>query len=111
LGWNIHKKVCKLVKVWFEAGALPVACKIDGFLVGVLGFSRNVSDECFYVRIQGGMIAIIALYVAALLIACNNIGILNEIMEGLSREFEMKDMVRQECVLDIVYFGIDRSEN
>jgi hypothetical protein len=32
--------------------------KIDGFLVGVLGFSRNVSDECLYVRIQGGIIAI-----------------------------------------------------
>jgi Reverse transcriptase (RNA-dependent DNA polymerase) len=51
-----------------------------------------VSDECFYVRIQGGIIAIIALYVDDLLIACNNIGILNEIKDGLSREFEMKDM-------------------
>jgi hypothetical protein len=51
-----------------------------------------VSDECFYVRIQGGIIAIIALYVDDLLIACNNIGILIEIKEGLSREFEMKNM-------------------
>jgi Reverse transcriptase (RNA-dependent DNA polymerase) len=51
-----------------------------------------VSDECFYVRIQGGFITIIALYVDDLLIACNNIGILNEIKEGLSLEFEIKDM-------------------
>jgi hypothetical protein len=66
--------------------------KIDGFLVGVLGFSQNVSDECFYVRIQGKIIAVITSYVDDLLIACNDIGILNEIKEGLSREFEMKDM-------------------
>jgi hypothetical protein len=51
-----------------------------------------VSDECFYVRVQGGIIAIIALHVDDLLNACNDIGILNEIKEGLSREFEMKDM-------------------
>jgi Reverse transcriptase (RNA-dependent DNA polymerase) len=79
--------------VWFEAGASPRwHARIDEFLVGALGFSRNVSDECFYVRIQGGIIAIIALYVDDLLIACNNIGILIEIKDGLSREFEMKNM-------------------
>jgi hypothetical protein len=47
-----------------------------------MAFSRNVSDECFYVRIQGGIIAIIALYVDDLLIACNDLGILNESKEG-----------------------------
>jgi hypothetical protein len=38
------------------------------FCLEVLEFSRNVFDECLYVRIQGGIIAIIALYVDDLLI-------------------------------------------
>jgi Reverse transcriptase (RNA-dependent DNA polymerase)/Integrase core domain/GAG-pre-integrase domain len=93
-GAEDSSQVCKLVKSLYGLKQAPRQwhAKIDGFLVGVLEFSRNVSDECFYVRIQGGIIAIIALYVDDLLIACNNIGILNEIKKGLSREFEMKDM-------------------
>jgi Reverse transcriptase (RNA-dependent DNA polymerase) len=93
-GVEDSSKVCKLGKSVYGLMQAPRQwhAKIDGFLVGVLGFSRIVSDECFYVRIQGGIIASIALYVDDLLMACNNIGILNEIKEGLSREFEMKDM-------------------
>jgi Reverse transcriptase (RNA-dependent DNA polymerase) len=51
-----------------------------------------VSDECFYVRIQGGSIAIIALDDDELPHLCNCIGILIEIKERLSRELEIKDM-------------------
>jgi hypothetical protein len=87
-------KVCKLLKSLYGLKQAPRQwhAKINGFLVGVLGFSRNVSDECVFVRIQGGLIAIIALYVDDMLIASNDIGILNEIKQGLSQEFEMKDM-------------------
>jgi Reverse transcriptase (RNA-dependent DNA polymerase) len=110
-GVEDSSKVCKLVKSLYGLKQAPRQwhAKIDGFLVGVLGFSRNVSDECFYVRIQGGIIAIIALYVDDLLIACNNIGILNEIKEGLSREFEMKDMGQARMCLGFRIFR-NRSE-
>jgi hypothetical protein len=93
-GAENSSQVCKLAKSLYGLKQAPRQwhAKIDGFLVGALGFSRNVSDKCFYVRIQGGIIVIIALYIDDLLIACNNFGILNEIKEGLSREFEMKDM-------------------
>jgi Reverse transcriptase (RNA-dependent DNA polymerase)/gag-polypeptide of LTR copia-type/Integrase core domain/GAG-pre-integrase domain len=93
-GAEDSSKVCKLAKSLYGLKQAPRQwhAKIDGFLVEVLGFSRNMSDECVYVQIQGGIIAIIALYVDDWLIACNKIGILNEIKEGLSREFEMKDM-------------------
>jgi Reverse transcriptase (RNA-dependent DNA polymerase) len=110
-GAEDSSKVCKLVKSSYGLKQAPRQwhAKIDGFLVGVLGFSRNVSDECFYVRIQGGIIAIIALYVDDLLIACNNIGILNKIKKGLSREFEMKDMGQARMCLGFRIFR-NRSE-
>jgi hypothetical protein len=110
-GAEDSSKVCKLVKSLYGLKQAPRQwhAKMDGFLVGVLGFSRNVSDECFHVRVQGGIIAIIALYVDDLLIACNDIGILNEIKEGLSREFEMKDMRQARMCLGFRIFR-NRSE-
>jgi hypothetical protein len=110
-GAEDSSKVCKLVKSLYGLKQAPREwhAKIDGFLVGVLGVSRSVSDECFYVRIQAGIIAIIALYVDDLLIACNNIGILNESKEGLLREFEMKDMGQARMCLGFHIFR-NRSE-
>jgi Reverse transcriptase (RNA-dependent DNA polymerase) len=110
-GVEDSSKVCNLGKSLYGLKQAPRQwhAKIDGFLVGVFGFSRNVSDECFYFRIQGGIIAITALYVDDLLIACNNIGILNEIKEGLSREFEMKDMGQARMCLGFRIFR-NRSE-
>lgn len=55
------------------------------------------------------MIAIIALYVDDLLISSNNIGILNEIKQDLSREFEMKDMGQAKMCLGFRIFW-NRSE-
>jgi hypothetical protein len=110
-GVEDSSKACKLVKSLYGLKQAPRQwhAKIDGFLVGVLGFSRDVSDKCCNVKIQGGNIAIIALYVDDLLIACNNIGILNEIKEGLSRKFEMKDMGQARICLGFRIFR-NRSE-
>jgi Reverse transcriptase (RNA-dependent DNA polymerase) len=60
-GAEDSSKVCKLVKSLYGLKQTPRQrhAKIDGFLVEVLGFSRNVSDECFYVRIQGGIMPLL----------------------------------------------------
>jgi hypothetical protein len=80
-------KVCKPVKSLYGLKQAPRQwhAKIDRLLVGVLGFSRYVPNECFYTRIQGGIIAIIALHVDGILIACNNIEILDEILRKVCR--------------------------
>jgi hypothetical protein len=66
--------------------------KMDTFLCEGLGFTRNAADHCFYVRIKGGQITLIALYVDGLLIACADKSVLDTIKKALSMKFEMKDM-------------------
>jgi hypothetical protein len=43
---------------------------MDTFLCVELELNRNPADHYFYVRIKGGKITLIALYVKELLIAC-----------------------------------------
>jgi hypothetical protein len=52
-----------------------------------------------------------SLYVDDLLIACNDIGILNEIKEGLSQAFEMKDMDQARMCLGFRIFRIRSERN
>jgi hypothetical protein len=56
--------------VWIEAGESSVVRKMDKFLFVGLGFTRNAAVHCFYVRIKGGEVTLIALHVDDLLIAC-----------------------------------------
>jgi hypothetical protein len=66
--------------------------KMDTFLCEGLGFTRNAADHCFYVRIKGGQITLIAHYVDDLLIACADKSVLDTIKRALSTKFEMKDI-------------------
>jgi Reverse transcriptase (RNA-dependent DNA polymerase) len=73
--------------------------KMDTFLCVALGFTRNAADHCFYVRIKGGKITLIALYVDHLLIAWVDRTTLDAIKKSLSMKYEMKDMSEaRKCV-------------
>jgi hypothetical protein len=63
--------------------------KMDTFLCGELGFTRNSADHCFYLWIKGGQITLIALYVDDWLIASADKTTLDVIKKALSMKFEI----------------------
>jgi Reverse transcriptase (RNA-dependent DNA polymerase) len=78
--------------------------KMYTFLCEGLGFTRNAADHCFYVRIKGGQITLIALYVDDLLIACADKSVLDTIKRALSIKFEIKDMGEAQKCLGLEIF-------
>lgn len=66
----------------------------------------NSADECVYIRLQGGDILIIALYVDDLLIACNSNSLLADTKLKLCARFNTKDLGESRIIL-----GMDISRN
>jgi hypothetical protein len=81
--------------VWIEASESPVVAKMDTFLCGELGFTRNSANHCFYVRIKGGQITLIALYVGDFLITSADKTTLDAIKKALAMKFEMKEWAKR----------------
>jgi hypothetical protein len=92
-------KVCRLRKALYglKQANRQWYAKMDTFLCGELGFTRNAADHYFYVRIRGEQITLIALYVDDLLIACVDKTTLDAIEKALSMKFEMKGEA-QKCL-------------
>jgi hypothetical protein len=99
-------KVCRLRKALYglKQANRPWYAKMDTFLCEELGFTRNAADHCFNVRIKGGRITLIALYVDDLLIACADKPILDTIKQALSMKFEMKEMGEAQKCLGLEIF-------
>ena len=66
-----------------------------------LGFISNKLDRCVYTLKSGSSFAILSLYVDDILLAGNDIEMLNKIKLELGSEFEMKDMGEASYVLGI----------
>ena len=49
-------------------------------------------DECIYLKINGSRICIIVLYVDDMLLASNNMRMIFETKQFLSKHFDMKDL-------------------
>ena len=56
------------------------------------GFKENLVDECIYLKINGSRICIIVLYVDDMLLASNNMRMIFETKQFLSKNFDMKDL-------------------
>jgi hypothetical protein len=106
-------KVCRLCKAHYglEQANRQWYAKMDTFLCDELGFTRNAADHCFYVRIKGGQITLIALNVDDLLIACADKSVLDTIKRALSMQFEMKDMGEARKCLGLERFRCVRMES
>ncbi|RVW56871.1 Retrovirus-related Pol polyprotein from transposon TNT 1-94 [Vitis vinifera] len=61
----------------------------------------NLVDQCIYLKISGSKICIIVLYVDDMLLASNNMGMILETKQFLSKNFDMKDLGEASYVIGI----------
>ncbi|RYE20331.1 MAG: hypothetical protein EOP45_11235, partial [Sphingobacteriaceae bacterium] len=73
------------------------------------GFKENIVDRCIYLKISGSKFIILVLYVDDILLATNDLGLLRQTKEFLSKNFEMKDMGEASYVIGIE-ISRDRSQ-
>ena len=55
-------------------------------------FMENVIDQCIYHKVNKSKIIFLALYMDDILLASNDLGLLHEVKQFLSQQFDMKDM-------------------
>ncbi|RVW84092.1 Retrovirus-related Pol polyprotein from transposon TNT 1-94 [Vitis vinifera] len=68
------------------------------------GFSssdENVMDQCIYLKVSGSKFCFLVLYVDDILLATNDKGLLHEVKQFLSKNFDMKDMGEASYVIGI----------
>ena len=73
------------------------------------GFVENTVDTCIYMKVTGSQFVILVLYVDDILLAANDKGMLRDVKEFLSKNFEMKDMGEASYAIGIEIFR-DRSQ-
>ena len=65
------------------------------------GFEENIMDQCIYQKASGSKICFLVLYVDDILLATNDKGLLYEVKQFLSKNFDMKDMGKTSYVIGI----------
>ena len=70
-------------------------------VISSFGFEENVMDQCIYLKESGSKICFLVLYVDDILLASNDKGLLREVKQFLSKNFEMKDMGEASYVIGI----------
>ena len=61
-------------------------------VIASFGFEENIMDQCIYQKVSGNKICFLVLYVDDILLATNDKGLLYEVKQFLSKNFDMKDM-------------------
>ncbi|KAL4351255.1 hypothetical protein GQ457_06G019360 [Hibiscus cannabinus] len=61
-------------------------------VISPFGFIENIMDQCIYQKVSGSKICFLILYVDDILLATNYRGMLHEVKQFLSKNFDMKDM-------------------
>ena len=74
--------------------------KLDTELKNI-GFQATKVEPCVYTYTEGGVRAIIGIYVDDMLLACSCQKKMKEIKEMLSQKFEMKDLGKPKCILGL----------
>ena len=70
-------------------------------VISSFGFEENIMDQCIYQKVSGSKTCFIILYVDDILLASNDKGLLHEVKQFLSKNFEMKDMGDASYVIGI----------
>ena len=65
------------------------------------GFEENIMDWCIYQKVNRSKICFLVLYVDDILLATNDKGLLYEVKQFLSKNFDMKDMGEASYVIGI----------
>ena len=94
--------VCKLNKSIY--GLKQASCqwylKFHG-IISSFAFDENPMDQCIYLKVSGSEICFLVLYVGDILLAANDQGLLHEVKQFLSKNFDMKDMDDASYVIGI----------
>ena len=61
-------------------------------VISSFGFVENIMDQCIYQKVSGSKICFLVLYVDDILLATNDKGLLHEVKQFLSKNFDIKDM-------------------
>jgi len=70
-------------------------------VISSFGFVENIMDQCIYLKVSGSKICFLVLYVDDILLATNDKGLLHEVKQFLSKNFDMKDMGEASYVIGI----------
>eukprot|EP00253_Pinus_taeda_P019588 PITA_19588 len=62
---------------------------------------ENIMDQCIYLKVSGSKICFLVLYVDDILLATNDKGLLHEVKQFLSKNFDIKDMGEASYVIGI----------
>jgi hypothetical protein len=65
------------------------------------GFKENIVDRCIYLKVSGSKFIFLILYVDNILLSSNDLGLLFDTKNFLSKNFEMKDMGEAHYVIGI----------
>ena len=97
-----EKLVCKLKKSIYglKQASRQWYLKFHN-VISSFGFEENVMDQCIYQKVSGSKICFLVLYVDDILLATNDKGMLHEVKQFLSKNFEMKDMGEASYVIGI----------
>ncbi|KAL4333668.1 hypothetical protein GQ457_07G003260 [Hibiscus cannabinus] len=70
-------------------------------VISSFGFVENIMDQCIYQKVSGSKICFLILYMDDILLATNDRGMLHEVKQFLSKNFDMKDMGDASYVIGI----------
>ena len=70
-------------------------------VISSFGFVENIMDQCIYQKVNGSKICFLIIYVDDILLATNDKGLLYEVKQFLSENFDMKDMGDASYVIGI----------
>jgi hypothetical protein len=70
-------------------------------VISSFGFVENIMDQCIYQKVNGSKICFLVLYVDDILLTTNDKGLLHEVKQFLSKNFDMKDMGEASYVIGI----------
>ena len=94
--------VCKLKKSIYglKQASRQWYFKFHG-VISSFGFVENPMDQCIYQKVSGSKICFLVLYVDDILLATNDKGMLHEVKQFISKNFDMKDMGEASYVIGI----------
>ena len=119
LNGNLEEEVyMKQPKRFSSSGGEHLVCKFKKSIYGLkqasrqwylkfhdvissFGFVENIMDQCIYQKVSGSKICFLILYVNEILLATNDKGLLHEVKQFLSKNFDMKDMGYMTYVIGI----------
>ena len=70
-------------------------------IITSFNFEENIMDQCIYQKVSGSKICFLVLYEDDILLATNDKGLLYEVKQFLSNNFDMKDMGEASYVIGI----------